>query len=45
MNNRFEFTDPVAFARFVAELQRQGIAFRGGDDCAGAVLYVVLTGY
>lgn len=43
--NRFEFTDPVQFARFVAELQREGIAFHGGDTCAGAILWVVITGH
>lgn len=44
MRNRFEFIDVVAYAQFVAELQRQGLAFHGGDS-AGGILYVVITGY
>lgn len=44
MNNRFEFTDIENFTRFCAELQRQGIAFHGGDAQYG-IFFVILTGH
>lgn len=42
--NRIEFCTVEAFARFTAELQRQGIAYRGGELSSG-LFFVSITGY
>ena len=44
MTNRLEFTDVTIYAQFCAELQRQGIAYHGGDS-SGGILWIIITGY
>lgn len=41
---KIEFTDVVAFAKFCAELTRQGIAFTAHERTNGEFL-ITLTGY